>query len=512
LVLHNQPELHSQKNRECTNNGRIGFSFDGKCYYVKIDCKRHANARDYSDLSIALDYAVSYDLTGLSVATDTDKTVDLGSATCDTDGEVTHATGDCTGLGTSIATDFTGVLNKFKTCGTPTSSGNQTTWAMKLVQGITKNSQEFCNARPLSLSITHKGRNEAKISILGLPELDIQLALTNLAYEACTDEHGNAGHEVTFKIVDTTNAATITAENSKIDGTKTDSQFDLTPGTGTSYVASYVGTCQSYCGTTEKVIAFDFDAKGSQSGQDFYADVSGSLTLNGDPCTSSKQQTFTAQLQSAALGTDVSCQDSSSYDLSTSSVATDGTGCFKLSPLTTAYASAFTAGETSVKTGTAGNLVADPSVTVSSPAEDGDDYYYTITNLLSLAGKEVELTVEWEYDITGGRRLRATSTYLLGSSDHHSSAGLRILPAGVQIQEQIEAAPAHDVIYNDTFDTTDVADHEHTNANWGLYLGIGGVVGVVGLGVWIGTDCSKRNGKGYEQVSQEGRFQSNLAF
>jgi len=512
------------KNRDCTTNGRIGFSFDGQCYYVKIDCKRHANARDYSHLSIDLDYAVSYDLTGLSVATDGDKTVDLGSATCDTDGEVTPATGDCTGLGTSIATDFAGVLNTFKTCGTPSSSGNQTTWAMKLVQGITKNSQEFCNARPLSLSITHKGRNEAKISILGLPELDIQLTLANLAYEACTAADGNAGHEVTFKIVDDTNEATVTAENSKIDGTPV-SQFDLTPVTDTSYVASYVGTCQNYCGTAQTVIAFDFDAKGSQSGQDFYADVTGSLTLNGDPCTGSEQETFTAQLQSAALGTDdASCQDSSSYDSLTSQVETDGTGCFKLSPLTDAFASVFTAGQTSVRTGTGGNLVADPSINVLT-AEVGDVYYYTITNLLSLAGKEVELTVEWEYEITGRRRLRATSTYLLGSSDHHSSAGLRILPAGVQIQEQIEAAPAHDVIYNGTvLNTTgdDLPDHQHTNANWGLGLGItGSVVGVGLFAVWIYTGWKRtKNGgdwlgvgkKGYRKVRQVGRFQSNMAF
>jgi hypothetical protein len=200
------------------------------------------------------------------------------------------------------------------------------------------------------------------------------------------------------------------------------------------------------------------------------------------------------------------------------------------------YRSNFAPISASLKSGTPGGpFVIDTTLQLSpadlSPADkDGDDYYYTVTGLTSAAGKEVELTVQWEYTVVPvvpvvgpeARRLRATSTYLLGSSDHHSSAGLRILPAGVQIQEQIEAgveaAPAHDVIYNKTFTAEDVADHQHTNANWGLVLGIGGsVVGVGFIAVWIYTGWKRTQngrdwlgvGSGYQKV---GRFETNMAF
>lgn len=499
------------KSSQCTTVGRIGFSFDGQCHYVKIPCKRHATTSDL-DLSLSLSYGVTYSTTTIQVTTDTDKTVDLGTgASCSSNGVVTHATGSCTNLPVpAIAVNFDQVLTTFKNCGTASSAGDQTTWTMNLVQGITKNSQDFCNARPLSLSVIHKGRNSAKISILGLPELDIQLALTNLAYETCTDGNGASGHQVVFKIVDATTGTVITAENSKINGVVTQSQFDLTAET----VTSYTGTCQDYCGTAQTVVAFDFDAKGSKSNQDFYADVSGDLTLTGDPCTGSHTETFTAQLQSAALGIDASCKDSTSYDSSTSQVATDGTGCFKLSPTTSDYAGVFAPVSTSVKSGSNGNLVADASITVSNPVNVGTDYYYSISDLLSLAGKEVELTVEWQYSI-GSRRLRTTTTYLLGSSDHHSSAGIQILPAGVQVQEQIEAAPSLDVTAPAP---SGVEDHSHDNTAlmWGV-IGVGGVgflwVMITGfVRMSRGGDFVDLGGKKEQGYQRVGRFQSNLAF
>tara|TARA_B110000285_G_scaffold235577_1_gene318249 strand:+ start:14647 stop:19908 length:5262 start_codon:yes stop_codon:yes gene_type:complete len=506
------------KENSCENIGVIGFNFDGVCYYVGLKCKRHATSSSDS-FTISLDYGVTFTNDVLSVAADTAKTVDLGTgAVCNPSGAVSPATkAECTGLSTTIASGFPAIVSIFDDCGQPSEITDGTKWEMPLVQGITKGSQ-FCNARDLSLSLVHKGRDTASLLVDATPELEISLSLTNFEYQACS-----TGHQIAFKIEDNS-AATISAENSMVTiggvSQTVASQFDLTSGTGTSYVASYVSPCQDYCGESQSVLAFDFDAKGSDAGQDFYVDVSGSLTLNGDPCTGSPVTSdLTAVLKSAAMDQS-DCKSSSLYTPAISTVTTDSSGCFKLSPESTAYASDFTAGQASLKSGTAGNLVLDTTLILSS-AKVGDDYYYTITNLVSAAGKEVELTVEWEYEITGGRRLRATSTYLLGSSDHHSSAGLRILPAGVQIQEQIEAAPAHDVIYNGTvLNTTDddLPDHEHINANWGLGLGItGSVVGVGFIAVWIYTGWKRtQNGRdflgvksGYQKV---GRFQSNMAF
>jgi hypothetical protein len=509
-----------EKENSCENIGVIGFNFDGVCYYVGLKCKRHAKAGSSDSFTISLDYGVTFTNAVLSVAADTAKTVDLGAgAVCNPSGAVSSATkAKCTGLPTTIASGFPAIVSIFDDCGQPSVITDGTKWEMPLVQGITKGSP-FCNARELSLSLVHKGRDHASLLVDGTPELEILLSLTNFEYQACA-----GGHQIAFKIVDDTSAAIISAENSivTINGVSQTitSQFDLTSGTETSYVSP----CQDYCLTTQSVLAFDFDAKGSDSDQDFYVDVSGSLTLNGDPCTGSPVTSdLTAVLKSAAMDQS-DCKSSSSYTKTISTVTTDGSGCFKLSPESTDYASVFTAGQASLKSGTqGGTLETDTTLILSSPDPDGDDYYYTITNLVSAAGREVELTVEWEYTV-GSRRLRATSTYLLGSSDHHSSAGLRILPAGVQIQEQIEAAPAHDVVYNGTLNTTveDVADHEHTNANWGFGLGIAGsVFGGMAFLAWIGTGIARSlNGgnffgvgkKGYQQVSQVGRFQSNMAF
>jgi len=300
-------------------------------------------------------------------------------------------------------------------------------------------------------------------------------------------------------------------------------QFNLTS------AVSYTGECKDYCGKTQSVLTFDFDAYASYDSQHFYADVSGTLTLTGDPCTADfKTADLTAVLKSAAMNAqDCKSSSSVSYTDDISTVDTVGTGCFKLSPESTDYASVFTAGVASLKFGTEGGTLETPeqgTLPLSGPDKVGNDYYYTVKGLTSAAGKEVELTVEWEYAV-GQRRLRATSTYLLGSSDHHSSAGLRVLPAGVQIQEQIEAgveaAPAHDVIYNGTvLNTTndDLPDHEHTNANWGLGLGItGSVVGVGFIAVWIYTGWKRKQngrdwlgvGSGYQKV---GRFETNMAF
>jgi len=198
------------KKETCRAFGIIDFKFDGVCYYLQIPCNRHAGGTKI--LNLALDYGVVFTNDELSVNSDTDKTITLGdtnNARCKTDGTVNTEEDydtECDFTTTSIATDFKEIVNVFDKCGSNTPTTYGTTWDMKLIQGITKDSQNFCNERLLKLSLIHKGNDTASIMVNSVSkDLEFNLALTNFGYQAC-EKDGNAWHKIVFNIEGTTDA------------------------------------------------------------------------------------------------------------------------------------------------------------------------------------------------------------------------------------------------------------------------------------------------------------------
>ena len=161
-------------------------------------------------------------------------------------------------------------------------------------------------------------------------------------------------------------------------------------------------------------------------------------------------------------------------------------------------------------------------------------HYFRTWNLRSLSGRKLSLTVSWTYVGIGSRRLRH-ETYFLGSSNPHASAGLTILPASVQVAEQLETAGmSSDITAVELVDdspTPEPLATESTAATTsvGVWMGVGVGVGVlVMLVVLVIIFVEQKTGKNdtednkiespavaivnnYKRVST-GRFTSNIAF
>ena len=125
------------------------------------------------------------------------------------------------------------------------------------------------------------------------------------------------------------------------------------------------------------------------------------------------------------------------------------------------------------------------------------------------------------------RRLRAV--YNFGVGEGHKEDSVKILPAEVQVQEQLEAPDAEEAP-----ETPDApAEHEGTSGsttieNTTIYVGIALIV--TGAAVWIltmtkcchdrlhccggmqGASMGERSSKGYKKVDNFERFKSNIAF
>tara|TARA_B110000977_G_scaffold144511_2_gene183481 strand:- start:28830 stop:33779 length:4950 start_codon:yes stop_codon:yes gene_type:complete len=517
------------KNADCETYGKIGFTFDGLCYQVRVKCNRHAGTTPLN-FDLNLDYRMQFSRDSLSVVNVNDKKVSLGGS-CNAGGTVTLP-GDtkcqnvANGQG-SVAVSFAEVLVEFKQCSDKVVIDGGHKWNMSFVQHIEKSSQEFCDERELELQVIHKGSNSATLTINTPPTLNINLALTDLAYvnTDCSADH----HRIVFKIQDTTTGVDITAENSMINDAEHGSQFDLT--SGAQY--SYIGDCADYCGVATSSLEFDFDAKGSKSNQDFYADVTGTLTLVGDPCLDVVSRSFKAEMTTGRQAETGDCANAD-FVSSGTTVALDQQACFKLAPLNSTFGSLFEFVASKLESREGSNAFVDQAG-LSVKSSLGDGYVWSVSDVSALADKTLKLTVDWDYKVDGtGRRLR--TTYTLGSgSGGHSDASIRVLPAGVQVQDQIEAAapveepveeaeaeepetePAPAPAPSDTSDSG-------LSMEWIIIIVLGSVV-AVGAALWAWLGCRKqsvgRNDSANVQVvgvsenykyKKLSRFTSNIDF
>ena len=536
---------------QCISRGKVAFAYQGQCHVVEFDCKRHAAVADVH-LNVDLDYGTTFTIVnGFKVdSIENGGVMTLGS-TCSSDGNVDEIESDalCT-KDLSSTTDpvifsggLSGMLESFQKCHDTfddTTVDDTLVWEMSAVRQYTQGSQVFCHKKTLELSVLTEGEATATIAVQSIGAINFVFWTDKFYFGDAGD--GCSGTERKLHLVikgtskvgvnptlkDFTTISRI-VENSNIDDSVLGSLEFTVDDTATGDILSLETQCQDFCKDEDRAINFDFVAKTTHNTQEFFADVSGLVSIGGNPCDN--DHIVDHNELSATLK--VAKPDSKSDTCDVSQDYTDGTGisvlsdhalCYELTPSETTYNLTYLSSTVSKSSdGTSFDPPVPAALTDGSGATlvaNTAYEYFKLGDIQPFADHTLKLTIHWKYDIgRSSRRLR--STYLLGSSDQESHASIQILPAGVQIQEQIEAAPAHDVIYNGTvLNTTETSlpDHQHTNANWGLGLGIGGsVVGVGFIAVWIYTGWKRTEngrdflgvGSGYRKV---GRFETNMAF
>jgi hypothetical protein len=538
------------KNETCVNKGTIAVTFGKLCYRFEVACRRHATVTEIGDVSVTLDYRFDFAANSL-VKNEAVSTANFGG-TCASDGTVASKKDDqgvvVAGCDYSAAlSGLKAVTSIFAKCGaTDATDKNQNVYTMDFVQQIVAQStgSKFCSAKPLKLTVVHSGNSTAYMAIKNDAGFNFEFDLLNFGYEKCSMENGEPGHKILFGIKDNTYDST-NAQNTII----SDATIEINNGgdktmtlVNTDGLHEYSGACINYC-RAQSDVDFKFTAERSSAGQVFYADIDGKLEIIGNPCELAKQQNLDALLQVANGESESKCEDVTdeaswvSDSTNPVQVGVDELGCFRLSRTTGAIGNLdVTSHILSEYNSTHYVPFTDQSVYVTHEpvgeltAETA--HYFTMHNLLNLEGKSLSLQVFWTYVGLGSRRLRH-ETYFLGSANPHASVGMKILPASVQVAEQLETAGmSSDIAASETPDAAATSDESEPLAteataattSVGTWVGVGvGFGGLVALMVVVvqsargklfvatklgGSDDEYR---GYKRVDNV-RFSSNIAF
>jgi len=519
------------KSAACKNYGKITLildnSVDGTSVgdpitsTIKFPCRRAADSvvfRDTTKLDYTINFQASLTAQSLTFGDQFDgvtrdiTTSDLTNdpLTCDSGGS-TGGSAKCANA--KVVSDaatidsLKSMSDFFKNCGSWTTSNALKDVGKMLVvrkftgtQSDNSTNQHYCQINSLEWTVFKTGSSRQTITVEGFGGAQFRFDLDKLEYTECTA----TSHKYAFEIsgeVSTDGGSTWSESGLKLqDVTFSEEPTVLVDNGGENdhlvTAGATEGECRDYCDTSshtdEVTVSFTAVYVLPSTSQTIHADVTATLQMLGDPCSSSyepeitqsdMQSTAAPTLQFHTVASDADC-DANAVWANTVQPNVNEKLCAKIVDNSTAYPATLTGFSFIDDDGAGNNLTS-----IGDTGNKADDFW--LNDLQAEA--VIEVTALWTIDINSGQRRMLRTTYLLGSSAGESHASIQILPAGVQIQEQIEAAPAHDVIYNDTFDTTDVADHEHTNANWGLYLGIGGsVFGGMAFLAWIGTgDCKK---------------------
>lgn len=517
---------------------------------IRFPCRRTADAITFRDTT-KLDYTINF------TASLTDQSLKFGDqfdgVTRDitTSGlandPLTCATGGSTG-GNAKCTDTTVVTGAaainslrsmsdfFNQCGSwDTTNAIKDVGDMVVVRKFTgkqsnNDQQHYCQLNTLKWTVFKTGHSKQTIVVQGFGGAQFRFDLDKLEYTKCT-----AGHKYAFEIsgeVSTDGGSFWSESGLKLQDVTfsgnplklVDSGVDdhlVTAGTTTEECSDY---CHLKAHSTPVTVSFTATYQLPTTLQTIHADVTATLQMSGDPCSLEYKPEILANdlstvaepsLLFAVVQQTGNCNEyTGQWSLDVTPTITQKL-CAKIVSAASGLYPATLTGFSFVDG--AGNTL----TSVGNTNNKADDFWLDQLQ----ANAQIEVTAYWTIDInsgtagTGRRMLR--TTYTLGSNHGESHASIRVLPAGVQIQEQIEAAPAHDVIYNGTVlntTNTTLPDHEHHNANIGLGLSIGGsVLGVGLLAVWIYTGCKRRDnkldflgvGNGYQKV---GRFEANMAF
>ena len=567
----------------CVNYGTIAVRFDQKCAKFKVACQRHATEHDI--ITADLDYQFVFKTDELKVVQSNNADDRSFGGTCSASGDVGGFKDGCSWDGTAMDS-LVAITQKFKDCGaTPDDSDiTKTVYAMNLVQSIPNDDHDgvdFCSSTPLKLSVQHSGSSTAYMTIKGDDGFQFDFSLKDFGYEICTDDTTDDGHRLFFEIED---GKTVEEVYGLMVGIGAANKTDVSEFKETEFTAAphrYHTECKKdtdavavdYC-VDSNTLAFEFVAKEAVRGQNFFAAITGSLSIAGNPCLDDENEALNAVLQigngkALAAGDLGNCQTDTDLwedvdgvlvargDKWTNAVGTalvevevDELGCFRLIRGDKAVGKLNMTGyDLKECTDTFDNCdvtYADldkarfitPSLSTGT-LDETTEHYFRMGNLRDLASKQLGLTVTWTYIEIGGQRRLRHETYFLGSGlsvDPHATGGMKILPASVQVAEQLETAGmSSDIAAGETTsETTDETDTSPTpeplateataaTTSVGVWVGVGvGSLAVVMLVVvyvqranQVGNAGGPATGstkyRGYKKVDSL-RFSSNIAF
>lgn len=566
----------------CVNYGTIAVRFDQKCAKFKVACQRHATEHDI--ITADLDYQFVFKTDELKVEPSNNANDRSFGGTCSASGDVGGFKDGCSWDGTALDS-LVDITQKFKACGaTPDNTDTtKTVYAMNLVQSISNDDHagvDFCSSTPLKLSVQHSGNSTAYMTIKGDDGFQFDFSLKDFGYEICTDDTTDDGHRLFFEIEDGKTVEEvyglmvgINNTNKTVVSETKESDFTAAPHRyHTECKKDTDAAAEDYC-VDENALAFEFIAKEAVRGQNFFAAITGSLSIKGNPCLDDENEALNAVLQignggALAAGDLGNCKTDTELwedvdgvlvargDKWTDAVGTasvevevDELGCFRLIRGDKAVGKLDMTGyDLKECTDTFDNCdvtytdldkakFITPSLSTATLDED-TEHYFRMGNLRDLSDKNLGLTVRWTYiDIGGSRRLRH-ETYFLGSGlsvNPHATGGMKILPASVQVAEQLETAGMSSDIAagettSETTDETDTApapelatESTAATTSVGVWVGVGvGSLAVVMLvvvyvqranqvGIAGGPATGSTKYRGYKKVDSL-RFSSNIAF
>jgi hypothetical protein len=533
-------------NDECETTGQVAFSYQAQCFEIVFPCKRHATVT-VTNLDVSLNYGSTFSLqNGLVLSNPQTSTLHLGAICTVAGGAVSEKNQDnmCTipvdhtqMFGGTLAT----MLPYFQKChniqGGYVRTDDGGKWKMNVVRAYSQGTSKFCQSSELQLDVKTDGEAHAVVAVQSISEVEYDFYTSQFYFSDETTE-GCTGTERRLILV-IAGQATVDGEDvgystlgHDVDSAITDmpSSFAKTAaGSPPSETLSVQSTCQDFCSSAVRTIDFSFTAESSSNNQLHYGVVSGQATMSGNPCsdTAVAHNSFSATLEVAVPNDNsVPCDaNAGNFAASCGEAYTDDSLCYHLiEDASVSYALT----KTNHKFEERAIGSSDPYIKISPQPtlSDEGNNFYKLDDISDFGNKDIKLTVDWTYVITeDGTRRMLRSTYLLGSGqDGESTSSLRILPAEVQVQEQIEAAGASQEASQDASPSLDVTapaptgveDHSHDNT--GLLIGVlctgAGVLVLAGFMVFqaVQKRADDRVGVTGYQYQKVGRFQSNLAF
>lgn len=512
---------------------------------IRFPCRRAADQVDFRSQT-KLDYSINFQasLTAQSLSFGdsfvgvsreiTTSALSNSPLTCSSGGS-TGGTAKCED--TEVVADAAGINSLktmsdfFKDCGSwDTSNSDKDVGGMYVVRKFTgvqsdSSNQHYCQRNSLEWTVYKTGSSSQTITVQGFGGARFRFDLDKLEYTECTA----TTHKYAFEIsgeVSTDDGNTWSETGLKLQNVHFSGEPNGLSDSGGEEdhlltAGATQGECSNYCYTNshtgEVTVSFTAIYVLPSTSQTIHADVTATLQMLGDPCSTSYvpeiseqdlQSTAAPSLQFHTVPTGDQCNAGATWENNLQPNVNEKL-CARILDSSSVYPATLTR-FTFIDNNGAGTTLTD----IGTTGNTADDFW--LDNLQAEA--VIEVTAYWSININGGSRRMLRTTYLLGSSSGESQASIQILPAGVQVQEQIEAAGASQDAAPASQDAAPAPSDDSSNDNTALTVGvsIGGSILFLALFgyVWYNenqrrADRKSSNGQEYQRV---GRFQSNLAF
>lgn len=396
---------------------------------------------------------------------------------------------------------------------------------------------DFCQATKLQIAISEKkGQLTSAVSVEEYENYNFQASFQNLAWESC----GSGNFQIVVDI-DLNPQTPVTA--SQFSSPSYTSPLSFTHSISSGGVIHYESQCFDVCGPAAAAYMAGTHSittnyvPGNGDGRILDSTFTVETQLQGKPIdcdgvrdTENKLSLVELRhyLKDGANG----CDASSSSPTNSPSVIQAGndTVCFEVHASEEFQLSVDSV--TTVLTDAAGVVLTGFAETpiqvrVGNPSTTGTNPRHHTGSFAPVNGHQggtYTVIVDFSQPMST-RRLRAE--YSFGVGEGHSEDSVKILPAEVQVQEQLEAPDAQDAPAKDAPDGAEGTSGSTTIENTTIYVGIALIV--TGAAVWIltMTKCchdklhccggmkaasGRRSVRGYKKVDDFERFKSNIAF